>query len=485
MSLSIIITIAILVTSACFAPSANCGVMILNKTRSGCLLSDNFNDGVMDTASGSSTSVLWKPLYADSSLDFREIDGYFQVHGNTGSVVMGQHRGIVTNYQVYNNWEAASLETLELVSAVDMKNLDPVTPGLTTGGSPAIVRMANHFCSNCYTSPADYNATVSVGYLTGTADGPGWDPPGGKWGFRCKWDVWSNRYLSANDSLFGDEADIFYPTMVDNWGFDAGDSTLATSYVYRNGNWIDLGSRKLYMGNCRKSELKSMAKWARNHDIDFRWDNFRLFPNSWRWPVRFTLMGDNSIPMSGNYVLEVRRANPVDFVVRDTLDGASEFSIFLDHTKLVIPETLKLVLYRNFTDSVAVAILPASEVRGCYPDDAYNIFFDSLANPVVGINSSGETDQASPAIHASYPNPFHMATTIRYSAPANSRVSLTVLDVRGREVATLLDGRLVSGLNTATWGGTNDAGRNVASGVYLIRLKTEDFEVVRKVTLRR
>jgi len=320
---------------------------------------------------------------------------------------------------------------------------------------------------------------------SGIADGPGWDPPGGKWGYRCKYDVWSNRYLSANSGLFGDEADTFYPTMVDQWEITAEDSTLATGYVYRNGNWSALGSHMLQMSTCRKTELKSMAKWARNHDIDYRWDNYRLFPSSWKWPVRFNLMDGDSIAVSGDYVLEVSSVDFPGFVVRDTLDGASEFSIFLDHSTLVIPETLKLVLYGNFTDSLAAAFLTASDVQGCYPDDAYNVYYDTLTTVPTGTDFPLETGLDPLAIHSSYPNPFHSTTTIRFSAPARSRVSLIVHDIRGRKVATLLDRREISGYRTASWSGTNDAGQEVASGVYFVRLRTDDLEEVRKITLQR
>lgn len=487
-SLSLRILPAAAIIAFCFidAGPASAGQLNFIQTRDGCVLSDDFNDGIMDTSSNLNDLTKWSPLYADSSLDFREISGYFQVYGNTGSVFKGQHRGIQTNYLAYDNWEVASLETLELVSVVEMRSLNPAATALTLAGDTTVARMAHHFCSNCYLSGIDHNSTVSVGFLEGVGIGPGWDPPSAKWGFRAKYRAWADRYLSANGGLFGDEPDTYYSTMVDQYGFDENDSTLTTGYVFHDDAWVSLGSHNQFLSTCRKTELKSMCSLARNHDIDYRWDNFRLFPNSWRYPVRFTLVDTNSVLLTGDYVLELRTINPADYVVRDTLDGSSQFALYLDHTQMIIPETLRFVLYSNFTDSVAVGLLPAVNVEGCYPDDAYTVVFDSLGTVPTGVDEAGNaagTDRLS--IESSYPNPFARSTTIRFRAPERGPVSLTVHDVRGRRVATLLEDRPSSGVATATWGGTNDAGREVASGIYFVRLSTARSETVRKIVLQR
>jgi flagellar hook assembly protein FlgD len=60
---------------------------------------------------------------------------------------------------------------------------------------------------------------------------------------------------------------------------------------------------------------------------------------------------------------------------------------------------------------------------------------------------------------------------------------LVIYDLRGREVRRLVDGELPFGSHTVTWPGTDDAGRRVASGVYLFRLDAPGFTDVRKMTL--
>jgi hypothetical protein len=72
------------------------------------------------------------------------------------------------------------------------------------------------------------------------------------------------------------------------------------------------------------------------------------------------------------------------------------------------------------------------------------------------------------ALDQNFPNPFNPATTIQYQLPSDSRVTLKVYDVLGREVTTLLNDIRPAGYHDAQW----DAG-NVASGVYFYRLEAE------------
>jgi hypothetical protein len=79
-----------------------------------------------------------------------------------------------------------------------------------------------------------------------------------------------------------------------------------------------------------------------------------------------------------------------------------------------------------------------------------------------------------------YPNPFNPSTIIRYQLPRASHVTLTVYDVLGREVTTLVNATEEPGYKSVQW----DAG-GVASGVYFYRLTAGEFVQVRKVSLLR
>ena len=77
-----------------------------------------------------------------------------------------------------------------------------------------------------------------------------------------------------------------------------------------------------------------------------------------------------------------------------------------------------------------------------------------------------------------YPNPFNPETTITFTLPARSAVSLVVYDVLGRRVATLVDGSLSAGPHLAVWDG-----RACASGVYFYRLLATGFARTNKMLL--
>ncbi len=82
-----------------------------------------------------------------------------------------------------------------------------------------------------------------------------------------------------------------------------------------------------------------------------------------------------------------------------------------------------------------------------------------------------------------YPNPFNPSTTIPYQLPAPARVRLEVFNLLGQRVATLVDEEQQAGLHTAAWNGTDSAGRPVAAGVYLYRLRGGATSGTRRMVL--
>lgn len=60
-------------------------------------------------------------------------------------------------------------------------------------------------------------------------------------------------------------------------------------------------------------------------------------------------------------------------------------------------------------------------------------------------------------------------------------MTLTVYDILGRELVTLVDGFKSAGRYSITWDGSNREGNRVSSGVYFYRLKADDFVEARKM----
>ncbi|HYW69127.1 MAG TPA: FlgD immunoglobulin-like domain containing protein, partial [bacterium] len=88
------------------------------------------------------------------------------------------------------------------------------------------------------------------------------------------------------------------------------------------------------------------------------------------------------------------------------------------------------------------------------------------------------------ALRQNYPNPFNPVTKVAFTVPEDAgRVNLTIHNVAGRAVRTLVDSELPAGPSLAVWDGTDDAGRSLASGIYFARLTSREDSSFRKMTL--
>jgi len=87
------------------------------------------------------------------------------------------------------------------------------------------------------------------------------------------------------------------------------------------------------------------------------------------------------------------------------------------------------------------------------------------------------------ALHHNYPNPFNPVTTIMYDLPEDSEVHLTVYDLLGRPVRTLVNSTEKAGYKVITWDARNDRGHLSAAGIYFYQLQTTDFVKTRKMVL--
>ncbi len=81
------------------------------------------------------------------------------------------------------------------------------------------------------------------------------------------------------------------------------------------------------------------------------------------------------------------------------------------------------------------------------------------------------------------PNPFNPQTVISYSIPHTGQVNVSVFNVLGEKIATLVDQLEGAGEHSIVWNSTDDEGKPVASGIYFYRLKTDDFAQTRKMIL--
>jgi subtilisin family serine protease len=82
-----------------------------------------------------------------------------------------------------------------------------------------------------------------------------------------------------------------------------------------------------------------------------------------------------------------------------------------------------------------------------------------------------------------YPNPFNPSTSIMFSVDREQHVALTIYNVLGQHVRTLVDGAVTAGFHDVVWDATDESGNSVASGIYFYRLDTGESHTTRKMML--
>ena len=88
-------------------------------------------------------------------------------------------------------------------------------------------------------------------------------------------------------------------------------------------------------------------------------------------------------------------------------------------------------------------------------------------------------------IFQNYPNPFNPTTTITFQMPKPSLVIIQIYNLKGQQIKTLLNEEYPTGNHTLTWDATDDLGFTVSSGVYILQMKSEEFEKSIKLSLLR
>ena len=88
-------------------------------------------------------------------------------------------------------------------------------------------------------------------------------------------------------------------------------------------------------------------------------------------------------------------------------------------------------------------------------------------------------------LYQNYPNPFNSATKIKFRLSAATDVEIGIFTLRGQKVIRLLNERRHAGTHTIFWNGLDEFGRQVSSGIYLYRIKTERLIESKKLLLLR
>ncbi len=151
-----------------------------------------------------------------------------------------------------------------------------------------------------------------------------------------------------------------------------------------------------------------------------------------------------------------------------------------DYYQGVIPEPFVTTLvdyYIQAEDSSGrIEGMPRTEPAAWYT-------FSITGDLATGIDDHGATPLA--RLHGNYPNPFNPTTTFRFDLKYREQVHLSIYNVAGREIRTLLDEERDGGSHEIVWDGRDESGEPVPSGVYYYRLRAAGLQYSRPAVLVR
>ena len=109
------------------------------------------------------------------------------------------------------------------------------------------------------------------------------------------------------------------------------------------------------------------------------------------------------------------------------------------------------------------------------PSELEELIINNLNTDIFDVNSK------SFRLNQNYPNPFNPITTLSYELSKNAFVNVSVYDINGSAVRTLVNSYQNSGFNTIQWDAKNDFGYLVAAGVYIYTIQTNEFNDTKKM----
>ena len=113
----------------------------------------------------------------------------------------------------------------------------------------------------------------------------------------------------------------------------------------------------------------------------------------------------------------------------------------------------------------------------------YRFLQSAYQEIVLGSHDGNENLLENFVLYPNYPNPFNPTTTIRYNIPNKEFVNITIYDMLGRQVKTLMDQAQDAGYRSVIWNATNDYGKPVSAGIYLYQIQAGEYISTKKMML--
>ncbi|MFT5315955.1 MAG: hypothetical protein ACI9UK_001793, partial [Candidatus Krumholzibacteriia bacterium] len=183
-----------------------------------------------------------------------------------------------------------------------------------------------------------------------------------------------------------------------------------------------------------------------------------------------------NVPSAGEYVIDARVSS---------LSGGGAFRLEfggIDKSgTVVVPSTTGWQTWVTVSDTVSLDA-GIQVMKFAVISSGFNLnYFDFEGGAVAGLP---DLPGSGNVLHPCYPNPFNPATTISFDLADPATVSLSIYDVAGKRVRTLLAADSKgAGRHDVQWQGRDEAGQVVAAGVYFYRLEAGKYSATRRMTL--
>ncbi len=115
-----------------------------------------------------------------------------------------------------------------------------------------------------------------------------------------------------------------------------------------------------------------------------------------------------------------------------------------------------------------------------------NVFQSEATSVIRLLSNNSESETNNPylnGIDAIYPNPFNPETNINFSVSQDSYTEITIFNIKGQKVKTLLSEFLKSGNHQVSWSGEDNVNNKVSSGVYFVKFTNKDIQQIKKILL--
>ncbi len=185
---------------------------------------------------------------------------------------------------------------------------------------------------------------------------------------------------------------------------------------------------------------------------------------------------DNTVFIGGSYsslqIFDISDVSNPILANNFSIGGVSEM-FCLDNTLFAASNGLRLIDVTNPYSVYELENFPECYPKGIYATEDYiycterfqfNVFGDTT---LVSVNDNIIFDKFN---ISNYPNPFNPSTNIEFSIQAEAKIEITICNIKGQKVKTLVKSHYSPGSHSLIWNGDNDIGNLVSSGVYFYEL---------------